>query len=87
MIAVDFDDMQTLVRMSERGDNFVGKIAKGLLDVVESRRDAEIRAATAEAALATERGKLAAIRELLVSLPQDQAAQSDVLRQVAMLVA
>ncbi len=84
--AIDFEEIRALVLMTQRSEPFVAKIAKATLAVVESRRDAEIRAATAEAALATERATLAAVRHLIATLSESGTDHAEALRQVALLV-
>jgi hypothetical protein len=63
--AVDYDEIQALLRMTQQSNPFVARIASATLAMVESKRDAEVRAACAEAALARERQTIAHIRQIL----------------------
>ena len=65
MSRIDYEDIKALIRMTNRGDETIARIAKATLALVEGLRDAEIRAAQAEATLEAQGAKLAAIRSLL----------------------
>ena len=87
MTNVGYEEIKALVRMSGAGDQFVAAVAKATLSVVEGLRDAEIRAAVAEAALATELARLAAIRDVLAKDGgSENAPFSDTVREIATLL-
>ena len=73
MTSVGYEEIKALVRMSGASDAFVAKVAKATLSVIEGFRDAEIRAALAETALAVEQARLAAIRDALARFAEAKA--------------
>jgi hypothetical protein len=91
MTSVGYEEIKALVRMTASSDPFVASVAKATLSVVEGLRDAEIRAATAEAALATERArvedmKLALARFVEAERVSPAGAHIDALRSIVDLV-
>ena len=82
--SIDIDEIQALIRMTQHGEPFVANIAKATLAVVETRRDAEIRAAIAEAALEAAEARIAALRQVVAA--HDGSDPDEILRQVAQLL-
>ncbi len=68
MTSVGYAEIKALVRMTSSSDPFVANVAKATLSVVEGLREAEIRAATAEAALATERARVEDMKTALARI-------------------
>ena len=89
MTSVGYEEIKALVRMSDASDAFVARVAKATLSVVEGLRDAEIRAALAEMALATEQARLAAIRDALARFSHTEISDAQdptsIVREIAAL--
>jgi hypothetical protein len=83
------EEIRALDRMSRSNDAFLSTIANGTLALIEARRDAQVRAAIAEAACDAAERKIKAIREVLLSLPAHPPPPpyADILRKIALLVA
>lgn len=73
MTSVGYEEIKALVRMTASSDPFVANVAKAALSVVEGLREAEIRAATAEAALATERARVEDMKAALARIVDAEA--------------
>ena len=88
MTSIDFGDVQALMRMTSQHDDVTANLARAALVVLEALRDAEVRAASAEAALATERAKLDSIRAVIApAIKEGRIDQDDALLQIAKLAA
>ena len=74
MTSVGYDEIKALVRLTASNDPFVASVARATLSVVEGLREAEIRAAKAEAALATERARVEDMKSALSRIVDAKAA-------------
>ena len=73
MTSVGYEEIKALVRMTTSSDPFVANVARATLSVVEGLREAEIRAAVAEAALATERARMEDMKSALARIVEAEA--------------
>ena len=86
MTSIDFGDVQALMRMTSQRDDVTANLARAALVILEALRDAEVRAASAEAALATERAKLESIRDALgPAIKEGRLDPGDALLHIARL--